>query len=430
MSTPVVRGEIDLFQLPSTDTTVQSSFYTEYKPVVNIMDSDAKIEFRLSGNSDQYIDLNDSFLHLLVKVVDGEGNKLKSDAEISTTNNFLHSIFSQVELFVNNQLISSSNTCYPYKAYLETIFSFGNEYLSNQGQCFMFHKDTAGGKLGDDNLGYKARKARITSSKPVELIGKLRFDLGGQERYILNDTNVTISLTKNTEKFSLLYTPPSEADSLNPKIRFLDASFYVRKQVLYPSIAISHQKELINGRSALYPYTSSDLKQFTISAGNLSFIEENVFLGSIPSRIVVCLTSNAGFIGSYSSNPFKFEHFGLNYISVTVNNMPIPIRGMNLDFAGDIYRLPYYIMLNSIGLANSNDGVVINPSDYANGNVFFIYDLHQISTSNASMLLESTGSLRIELKFSSALKEAVTCLIYSEKQAILEVDKFRRVTST
>lgn len=432
LSTPVIRGEANIFACPVTDTTVESSFYAEYKPTVNIQESDSKVEFRISGSTNQYIDLNDSFLEVIVKVVDSEGNNLKPDAEVSTTNNFLHSMFSRVDIYINNQLISATNTCYPYKAYIETLFSFGKEYLESQGQCFMFHKDTSGGELSSRNSGYNSRKARISSSKPVELIGKLRFDIGAQDRYIINDTNVTISLTKNSDRFTLLYQPPTEdgKPSLNPRVRFLDASFFVRKQVLYPSIALAHQKELQNGNSALYPYTTSEIKPFTISTGNQSFVEENIFLGRVPSRIVIALTSNAGFTGTYGTNPFKFSHFGLNFISVTVNNMPIPVKPMNIDFDNGIYRLPYYIMLNSLGLVSRNEGLILTPDDFSNGNTFFVYDLNQIASSDTLFLLENTGSVRLELQFQNPLVEAVTCVVYSESQAILEIDKFHRATVT
>lgn len=132
LSSPVVRGQVDLFKVPPTDTTVESTFFAEFKPVVNIQDSDAKIEFRISGNSTQYLDLNDSFLFLTVKVVDKDGSNVTSN-DISTVNNFMHSLFSQVDLYINNQLISTTNNFYAYKAYVESLLSYGSDYMKSQG---------------------------------------------------------------------------------------------------------------------------------------------------------------------------------------------------------------------------------------------------------------------------------------------------------
>lgn len=427
LSSPVVRGQVDLFKVPPTDTTVESTFFAEFKPVVNIQDSDAKIEFRISGNSTQYLDLNDSFLFLTVKVVDKDGSNVTSN-DISTVNNFMHSLFSQVDLYINNQLISTTNNCYAYKAYVESLLSYGSDYMKSQGPCAMFFKDTNKNKIDDTNEGFKKRKAYIKDSRHVELVGKLKIDLCSQNRYILNDTNVCISLTKNNDAFSLLYVPTSASDpkDLSPKVKFLDASFFVRKHVLYPSIAISHQKLLEGGVSAHYPLTLADIKQYTIPSGNQSFIEENIFLGRVPSRIVIGLVSNASFNGDYRLDPYLFDHFNLNYISVTVNNMPIPIRGLNMDFSKGQYMLPYYMLHASLGMTSENQGLMFDRDEYVNGNVLFAYDLNDISSSDPTLVLENSGSVRIELKFAKPVAEAVTCIIYSESQAMINIDKYRQ----
>lgn len=61
LSSPTMRSEVGLFNLPNTDTTSESSFYTDFKPTINIQDSDAKLEFRTTGNSTQFIDIHDHF---------------------------------------------------------------------------------------------------------------------------------------------------------------------------------------------------------------------------------------------------------------------------------------------------------------------------------------------------------------------------------
>jgi len=277
-SNPIIRGQVDLFSLPPTDTTIESSVYAEYKPIVNIQDTTSKIDFRIIGNSNQYLDLFDSFLYLKVKVVSSDGSNLPDDAEVSTSNLFLHSLFSQCDVSLNDNNVSSSNNCYMYKAYLETLLSFGKEYLHSQGPCSLFYQDINGGSLDKHNTGYVARKKHIAKSAPVELIDKLRIDLAAQYRYILNDTNLGISLTRAPDRFCLLYTHsgnPSDPH-INPVVKFLDASLFIRKHSLFPSLALSHQKLLDSGHNAKYPIRKCETKFFTIPQGNQSFVEENV----------------------------------------------------------------------------------------------------------------------------------------------------------
>jgi len=330
-SQPIIRGQAELFGLPPTDTTVESSFYAEYKPVVNIQDNDAKIDFRIVGNASQYLDLYDHFCLLRVKVVKGDGSDLPARADVSTANLFMHSLFSQCDVSINNQLVSTSNNCYMYKAYLETLLTYGRDYINSQGTCPLFYIDSNGGSLDPSNSGYKERQSFIEQSKPLELLDKLKFDIAYQHRYILSDTSVAISLSRSSEQFSLLYPKPAaNADILNPKIKILDASLFVRKHILYPSIVLSHQKLLEQGHSARYPFKKSEVKFFSISKSSQSFIEENVFLGNIPSRIVLCLVPSKGFVGDYEVNPFVFPHYDLNYISLSVNNVPYGIYNFRI----------------------------------------------------------------------------------------------------
>jgi hypothetical protein len=44
-SAPTIRSDVDIFSIPGPCTTIQDSFYQEYKSIVNVQDSNSKIEF-------------------------------------------------------------------------------------------------------------------------------------------------------------------------------------------------------------------------------------------------------------------------------------------------------------------------------------------------------------------------------------------------
>jgi len=427
-SSAIVRSEVDLFNLPPTDTTIESSFYAEYKPIVNIQESNSRIDFRIIGNGTQYLDINDSFLYIKLKVVCSDGTDLPDDASVSCVNNFMHSLFSNCDFSINDTIVLSSNNCYTYKAYLETLLSHGKEYLESQGSAFMFYPDTNGNALNNQNTGYKNRKHFIAKSQPLELVDRLRLDVASQHRYILNDTNVTLSLARSSDQFSLTYLHSGTASDpyLNPKVKLLDASLFVRKHTLYPSLSIAHQKLLESGHNAIYPIKKCDTKFFTIPQGNQSFVEENVFMGSLPSKIVIGLVKNSSFTGTYTTDPFYFDHFALNYLSITVNNMPLPVKSLNFDFNNNSYLIAYHLLLSALGISNKDHGLLINRANYIKGNTLFAFDVNPTEGLEGSLHLEKSGSVRIELKFEKALTEAVNCIVYSEHQALIEIDKYRR----
>jgi hypothetical protein len=217
--------------------------------------------------------------------------------------------------------------------------SNGQDYFLSQAQTSLFFKDQPGATT--TNSGYKFRKAYVQESEISELCDKLKIDLSKQHRYILNDTNLSVVLTRASDAFALEYPDPAlvthadgsttQPDPKNPKIRILDASLFVRKKILYPSVVLAHQKFMNEGETAKYPFKNCSIKSFTIPSSNQSFTEENLFQGKVPSKIVLGLVPNAAFTGNYKSNPLYFEHHGISQISVSVDDAPVPIKPMTIN---------------------------------------------------------------------------------------------------
>ena len=69
---------------------------------------------------------------------------------VDPVNNFLHSLFSQVDVTLNGTLITSSMNTYAYRAYLETLLSYGPAAKRSQLTASLFYKDEAG-KLDKPN---------------------------------------------------------------------------------------------------------------------------------------------------------------------------------------------------------------------------------------------------------------------------------------
>ena len=80
-------------------------------------------------------------------------------------NLFLHSLFSQVDVSLNERLISPSTNTYPYRAMIETLLNYDEDAKSSQLSMALFYKDTPGkmdavnpvADNADANLGLKAR---------------------------------------------------------------------------------------------------------------------------------------------------------------------------------------------------------------------------------------------------------------------------------
>ena len=120
---------------------VLSSHEQEIYPTTSLDENCIELDFQTDQN--YYVDLRQAYLDLKLKLVKGHGyetynNKevkkehkeeakveeeetVEEDAPVSIVthvNNILHSIFSNVEVYINNHQIYSSNGLYAYKSYI------------------------------------------------------------------------------------------------------------------------------------------------------------------------------------------------------------------------------------------------------------------------------------------------------------------------
>ncbi|GBM69441.1 hypothetical protein AVEN_165463-1 [Araneus ventricosus] len=117
-----VKSELDLFLTPPTQTAIENRQWLEYHPNANIRDGNP-IEFSISGSEENYIDLSATQLHVKVKILKYNA-KLGETEKVAPMNLVLHSLFSQVDVSLNDRLISSSSNLYPFRSYIETFLNY------------------------------------------------------------------------------------------------------------------------------------------------------------------------------------------------------------------------------------------------------------------------------------------------------------------
>ena len=138
-----VKSELDLFAVPPTQTSIEDGRWIEHQPLTSL-DSGGPIEFILPGTGDAYIDLANTYLLIRAKVVRAVGTELAPDTPVAPVNNWLHSLFSQVDVYLNDTLVTPSSNTYPFRAYVDTLLSYGAEANTTQLTSQLWYKDTAG----------------------------------------------------------------------------------------------------------------------------------------------------------------------------------------------------------------------------------------------------------------------------------------------
>ena len=113
-----VKSELELFAVPPTQTSIEEGGWIEHQSLTSL-DSGGPIEFILTGTADAYLDLANTYLLVRAKIVNGNGTDMVADTPLAPVNNWLHSLFSQVDVYMNDTLVTPSSNTYPFRSYVE-----------------------------------------------------------------------------------------------------------------------------------------------------------------------------------------------------------------------------------------------------------------------------------------------------------------------
>ena len=419
-----VHTGLDLFALPPTQTAVQDGLWVEYHPLATLA-AGAPIEFAVSGATADYIDLSNTYLYVKAKVLRQDGTNPPADAVFAPVNYWLHSLFSQVDVSLNNILVTPSENTYPYRAYIESTLNYGREAKTTHLTSALYYQDTANHLESlnrAENDGFRQRNAQAAAGREVDMIGRLHCDIFHQERYLLNGVDVKIRLIPSKSTFNLM----AAADATFKSI-ITHASMFVRKVRLNPAVTLSHAKALERG-TVKYPLKRVVVKTFSIPAGNVGAVQDNLFLSQTPNRLVIGLVDSAAFNGESTSNPFNFQTLGLSFLSLYLDGKQVPSKPLQPNFVTGQYVRSFFNLMVSSGLANQDAGSNISRQDFAGGFALYSMDLTpSLIDDNQLFELVKSGALRMELKFDAPLLRSVTVVVWAEMDSVLEIDRNRTV---
>lgn len=426
-----IQSELDLFLVPPTSTQVEKTACISYQPVSSLSDTNV-VEFFVAGTGEEYIDLGKTKLYVKARIQKSNGSPLSADEsrKIGPVNNWLHSIFSQLDVFLNDRLVSTSNNLYPYRAYLETLLNHGNDATESQLTCALFHKDTAGKMDTMDakaNIGWGKRTSMTAKSSSVDMIGTPFADIFNQNRYLVNNVNMKLRLIRHSPEFSLMGSGGTTEAPESYRIVIEQATLFIHKAKIATSSLLSHAA-VMQSTSAKYPIRRVEMKSFSISKGDTVVSRDNIVLGQMPTRVVLGLVDSKALNGDLTANPFNFDNWKLNYLALHVDSDQIPSTALTPDYGNGNYIREYQTLFDALGLWKTDRGICISRNEYPEGFTLYAFDLTptQASCCGAFNLLRQ-GNLKLEMRFKEPLKETVSVVLHLTYENMLEVDGARNV---
>ena len=252
------KSEVDLFRVPPTQQSLERGRWIDYAPISSVQNPDSAITFLIAG-TDEYIDLSKTILTVTGNIMTKDGTtKLTGGGQsnVAPVNNFLHSLFRQVDVYLNGKQVTPAMGTYAYRSYIETLLNYDVSAKESQFSSALYYKDTAGqmdsnGSLpstkvlnykdasdasasvkyyspGTGNQGFAKRHQFITNGNQFVLSGPIFCDIFMTDRLLLNMMDLKVVLNRSTDSFSLM-DKNAENAIIEPKVHLTDVVLKIRK---------------------------------------------------------------------------------------------------------------------------------------------------------------------------------------------------------
>ncbi|XP_068670185.1 uncharacterized protein F54H12.2-like [Montipora foliosa] len=292
------------------------------------------ISFNIPG-LDEFIDLGRSYFEIELKLNSSSTNGIVADTNAASdatdtkfmyvTNNLGHVLFKQINLRLGGVLISEQTDTYMYKAFIETLLNYSrdddNTLLAPQGWVNYLNVTEQLAATGIDE------------------------DISTTAGWAHNDTNALKTATKifygNNKAKMIMYphlaamrtgrllAPHTSGTGVKRYVTLgredIKVTFYICRVDLNSSVYNDLMIKIdVRRQWANYPIVRSEIRTFSFDGKTTLWMEDNVFLGRLPDRVVVGLLDSKVFNEDLEYYPYAFQDFAATSVRQVVSGEEYP----------------------------------------------------------------------------------------------------------
>ena len=396
--------------------------YAAVKPIQHPKDSSV-IEFKIYCDSD-WIELNKTELEVKFRIVKADGTNLAAGDKVGLINYPGATLFSNVKVELNDTEITYSSSNYAERAITEVLLSYGKNAADSWLQGGLFYKDTAGQMDNADpapetanapvNEGLKQRADFTKESKLVVTRSKLHVDLFNQAKALMNNIKMVLKFTRNSDTYCLMTNEATPSY----KVVIEDMTLWIRRVGVTSQVAASVIKNPVP-----YNITRVVQKNFTITSGGKTYIQNNLHDGQLPTKLVLVLKRNDAHVGDYARNPFNFQNYDVSSLALCIDGLVMDGRALRFDFDGDQYMDGFWALNRALDHRYRDEGTLIERKDFKSGYAFFVYDLTASQCNDQYNDPTKKGAINAEFTFAKTIPEAITLSAYFQFDKKIIIDQ-------
>jgi len=366
------KSELDLFSVPPTNTAIEEGHWDNIQPHPNF-DQSPVIRYDITGTNSHYIDLAATELHVKFIIYTSKAEKLAPVDNVGLANNFLHSMFEQCQVYLNNVAVENTNKCYAYRSYLENLLCYNNDAKENllRGD-FFFPETVKNVDFKDTNTKYLKTQHLINKGQvgtspnkvndkadALEAYGKIHCDIFNINKYMLNNIDIKLVFTRSSDSFCLFAAAGTECT-----VSIQDTFLRIRRVKISNAVMLAHAMAL-EQTTAKYPIKRVLVKPFVIANSSSIFTISGIHFGIMPTRVVVGFVKTSAYGGTLEHDPFYFDHIGATYLNLKVASRSLPYaQGIHMSYYKKNYTQAYMTFHKNIREASHG----ISYENYAKGN--------------------------------------------------------------
>lgn len=448
---PVFPEEVNLFRPVQMNVAEQAVRWKTWNPSFVGKGSPQRVLFHYPNVGTDFIDLARTQLYMKLRILeedsDGTFTELKDTDYALPIDLIMQTMWQNVVIKLNGQIVSSSNNTYAYKSFFEYLLSSSDESKKYQASLMGGSPDTRyfnqthpnKPPVNDglvtryrwfkklDRSGTSVRSEDAENLGSVEFIGKLFADICNQQKYLLNEVAIEISLIPNNDPFRLMVHGEKKA-----RLHIDDVNLQICHVALQPALKMQIDK-ILDPRSGqampcIYPMGRVSVTPIQIPKDSYQMMKTDLWQGEVPSRVIVGLVDSEAFQGHYQKNPFFFDHFNLSGVSFKLGNEDVPSEPLTVNIEASDYVMGLASLYHVANKHLTDSDLGIGRNEYRQGLTLFGFTIDPTAQEDAGQRgIPRRDLSTITLKFRSATPRDITAVVYATFHDEISIDHARVV---
>ena len=437
----------DLFTMPSQEISMLSGRTTVYHPLNRTLD-EGPFTFQIDSQGMDYVHMAATRMFLSLKITNADGTNIGANANVAPVNLPGNSIWKSIDIDIGGSPATELGNFHAnIKSYLETTLSYSKPAITSHLRGSIFTMDTSG-KFEDflpeafeveaaagppivarvvghiPNYGFQERKRLFAESKSVHIMTPVHCDFMQSDKFLPPGVKLTVTFNRAPDSWVLM----SNDVNANYKLVVQDLKLYIRHVKIADGIIKQHMLSF-QKQPAIYHINKTLIKTFTYPTGLPEVNVANMFTGVLPKTVIIAMCKATAFAGSYGTNPFHYEHFGLTSGMLRVNGDQVPSEPYRPQWATNNFAYAYRDLFDNIGIGHSDQGNILTPDLFKGGVFLMSFDLTPDRCAGRHYHPRQSGVIGLELAFAPALAQPIVIIAFATYDAIVLLDKNNKITT-